>query len=1013
MHRSIVFPSTGKGRQVLADLLTVKRILLLALAYFTTGWLGLRVPYAESHITLVWLPTGIAVAALLRWGWAVWPGVYLAALAVNLSIGSSWPLAAGIAVGNTLGPMICVGLLKRDGFDSAFASQRDIASFIAMAGSGMIVSASGGVANLYEAGAVPLQGLGSAWLAWWMGDTVGVLLATPLLLSWTRDNVKQLRRDGSEFLLWCLAAGTVAWFAFMHDYAQAGRALPLAFLTLPLIAWAALRLGGIAAALAGLGFSVVAAWGTGSGHGTFSLPSSHIGMFLLWSYMAVSVLTGLMITALQDRQFKAEATLRLSEDRLNDAQRVARLGNFDWNLVTGSMWWSDQHVRLWGLEPHGLVPSYEMFLQGVHPDDVAAVRGLVQQSLSDHRPFECEYRVVWSDGSVHDIRSEGRVVLDAEGQAARLIGTAQEITEHKRATAELRRSETKFRTLYDSISDAVLLLGDNRILECNQAALDLFGAKTKPEFCALRPTEHLSPPTQPNGEESKALAEANLSNALKTGQLRVEWMCRRVDTGTPFPAEVQLSAMDLDGLPVVQAVVRDLTERKQAEEKIRYLAFYDELTKLPNRRLMMDRLGQALVTSQRTREFGAVLMLDLDNFKYLNDTQGHDAGDRLLSEVAHRVLHVVRQEDTVSRLGGDEYVVLMEGLGEDEATAATHAEVVAEKIRGVFNEAFAVTVNARAFRTTCSLGVTLFRGQDVLIDELLKQADVALYQAKGAGRNSVRFFNPQMQAVIESHSAMEAALHHGLQHNELRLFYQPQLNHEGQLIGAEALLRWYPAGQKPVSPAQFIPLAEETGLIIPIGLWVLETACAQIQAWSAQPQTRNLVIAINVSARQFRQPDFVKLVRETLLRFEVDPALLKLELTESVVLENVDEVIERMLEIKALGVTFALDDFGTGFSSLSYLKRLPLDQVKVDQSFVRDVTTDPNDAAIVRAIIAMSLSLGMQVVAEGVETRSQLEFLSDNGCKHYQGYLFGKPAPIEEWPALLQADFKAQFVGGT
>lgn len=433
----------------------------------------------------------------------------------------------------------------------------------------------------------------------------------------------------------------------------------------------------------------------------------------------------------------------------------------------------------------------------------------------------------------------------------------------------------------------------------------------------------------------------------------------------------------------------------------RELAFYDSLTGLPNRRLLMDRLGHALVASNRSREFGVLMILDLDNFKILNDTQGHDVGDRLLIEVAQRLVANVRQEDTVSRLGGDEYVVMLEGLGADEASAANQAEVIAEKIRRALNQPYAISKNGQTHNSTPSIGVTLFRGQDLSIDVLLKQADVALYQAKGAGRNAIRFFNPEMQAAIESRSAMEAALRNGLQQGEFQLFYQPQNDQDGRLTGAEGLLRWLPAHQAPVSPAQFIPLAEETGLIIPLGLWVVQTACAQLRTWAESPRTRDFQIAINVSARQFRQPDFVEQLRDTLERSGANPALLRLELTESIVLENVEEVIDRMRQIKALGVTFSLDGFGTGFSSLAYLKRLPVDQVKIDETFVRDVASDPNDAAIVRAIIAMIRSLGIEVLAKGVETDVQLEFLKDSGCINFQGYLFGKPMSIGEWDRIL------------
>jgi EAL domain-containing protein (putative c-di-GMP-specific phosphodiesterase class I) len=361
----------------------------------------------------------------------------------------------------------------------------------------------------------------------------------------------------------------------------------------------------------------------------------------------------------------------------------------------------------------------------------------------------------------------------------------------------------------------------------------------------------------------------------------------------------------------------------------------------------------------------------------------------------------VREEDTVSRLGGDEYVVIVEGLGQHESGAAAQAEQIAEKIRAALAMPYLTSATGQVSHSTPSIGVTLFHERGHSLDVLFKQADVALYQAKGAGRNTIRFFSPEMQAAIDSRSAMEAELHMGLELHEFQLYYQPQVDQAGHLTGAEALLRWLPTNRPTVSPAQFIPLAEDSGLIIPIGLWVLQTACAQIKAWDQHQRTRDLQIAVNISARQLRQPNFVDQVRDCLQKAQINPARLKLELTESVVLDDVDLVIGRMQQIRTLGVTFSLDDFGTGFSSLSYLKRLPLDQVKIDQSFIRDITTDPNDAAIVSAIIAMSNSLGLQVIAEGVETEAQLAFLRDSGCMHYQGYLLGKPAPIGDWQQFL------------
>jgi diguanylate cyclase (GGDEF)-like protein/PAS domain S-box-containing protein len=447
----------------------------------------------------------------------------------------------------------------------------------------------------------------------------------------------------------------------------------------------------------------------------------------------------------------------------------------------------------------------------------------------------------------------------------------------------------------------------------------------------------------------------------------------------------------------ISVFCRDVTERKAVEEQIRTLAYFDPLTHLTNRRLLMDRLGQALTAGNRNQEFGALILLDLDHFKKLNDTQGHDVGDRLLVEVARLLTSIVRQEDTVSRLGGDEFVVLIEGLGKEERLAAVQAEVVAEKMRHVVSEPHALGEPTADYHNTCSIGVTLFRGQDASVDVLLKQADVALYQAKDAGRDAVRFFNPAMQIQIDARIAMENAMRQGLGRGEFKLYYQPQVDQEGNRIGAEALIRWLHFDRGVVSPAEFITLAEETGLILDLGQWVLDTACAQLKRWESDPGLRLLQIAVNVSPRQFHQPDFVERIRKSLGASGANPNRLILELTESIVLENVEGVIARMETLNSLGVLFSLDDFGTGYSSLAYLKRLPLGQVKIDRTFVRDIAHDLNDAAIVQAILAMSRSLGVNVIAEGVETQSQWEFLLRNGCMSFQGYLFDRPMPIEDW----------------
>jgi diguanylate cyclase (GGDEF)-like protein/PAS domain S-box-containing protein len=454
---------------------------------------------------------------------------------------------------------------------------------------------------------------------------------------------------------------------------------------------------------------------------------------------------------------------------------------------------------------------------------------------------------------------------------------------------------------------------------------------------------------------------------------------------------------DEKGRPLrISGTNMDLTERKAAERQIRDLAFYDPLTRLPNRRLLTERLGRAMAVSQRTQKHCALLFLDLDHFKLLNDTLGHDVGDRLLITVADRLLANVRAGDTVARLGGDEFVVMLEGLGTTDAQAASAAMLVAEKILVAIGAPYALFDGGAAdHHTTSSIGVRLFLGHGEPADVLLKHADLALYEAKDAGRNTIRFYNAAMQHALEARATLESGLRQAAARGEFALMFQPQVDRDGRVVGAEALLRWA-QGDTTVLPSEFIPLAEETGLIGSIGRWVLDAACAQLQEWQARPETRHLQLAVNISARQVRQTDFIAEVGERLRRYNIEPGGLKLELTESAVVDNVDDTIAKMEALKRLGVGFALDDFGNGYSSLSHLHRLPLDQVKIDRSFVRDIAKGRASAAIVEAIIAMARTLGLEVIAEGVETENQRVFLERHGCRLFQGYLFSRPVSAEQ-----------------
>jgi len=641
-----------------------------------------------------------------------------------------------------------------------------------------------------------------------------------------------------------------------------------------------------------------------------------------------------------------------------------------------------------GLTAEEVMQDASCALRLHHPEDLGGLLASLKISGKELKPWMHEYRLRFEDGEVRWLLGQAIPEREADGSVL-WNGFTTDITLRKQAEEGLRHSEARFRALTELSSDWYWEQDAQFRFVRMEGNLEASNV--------MHQERHIGYTRWDSGVEGVSAAQwaAHRAQLEAHETFRDFQVQRRRADGSLMWASISGSPIfDADGrFTGYRGIGRDISARRRDEDKIERLAFYDALTGLPNRRLLIDRLQNALAFCDREGLTGALLFIDLDNFKDLNDTQGHDMGDQLLKQVAVRLGDCVRDVDTVARLGGDEFVVMLQKLSSDPHEAATHAEGVGRKILATLNKAFQLGGNE--YHSTPSIGIALFQDNRLTIDELLKRADLAMYQAKAAGRNTARFFDPAMQAAASARATVEADLRQALLRNEFVLYYQPVVDENRHTTGVEALVRWSHPQRGLLSPAEFISVAEQTGLILPLGQWVLQAACAQLVEWSLRAETRRLTIAVNVSARQFRHPEFSSQILTLLRESGANPYRLKLELTESLLLTDFDDAIVKMSELRSIGVGFALDDFGTGYSSLSYLKLLPLDQLKIDQSFVRDVLSDPNDAAIARTILTLADSLDLRVVAEGVETEGQRRFLLDSGCKAFQGYLFGKPAPVE------------------
>ncbi len=682
--------------------------------------------------------------------------------------------------------------------------------------------------------------------------------------------------------------------------------------------------------------------------------------------------------------------IRRSQLQLAEAAALSHVGHWQWDLTDNSLQWGEETYRIFGHHPGDLVPRYENFLGRVHPEDRERVERLVAEAIEKQQPYMAEFRFYRADGVLRIGRATGHLELDATGRPLRLSGAMQDITELRDMEQALRTSEQLFFVAFRAAPHAASIAraSDGRFIEANDKYLQYFGWPREELIGKTSIDIGLWPDEQTRRQWVAALERDGTVLDYETSWVSRDGRTRQISLSAEF--------IDLQGEPHILAFIQDITERKENEARIEFLAHHDALTGLPNRVLFRDRFALAAAWAERAGNKVALLFLDLDHFKTINDSLGHPAGDALLRLVAERLRECVRETDTISRLGGDEFLISLTDIEELQTI-----DGIANKILGALARPF--ELEGRELTNTMSLGIAVYPDDGADFDTLLKKADTALYQAKHAGRNTSRFYADRMNVDALERLQTKAALHRALENAEFELHYQPQIDLEtGRVVGVEALLRWNRGGTELVPPARFIPDAEESGLIVQIGDWALREACTQAIRWLADglpPMT----MAVNLSAVQFRRGDLERSVLAALTDSGLDPACLELELTESLLLDDAEAVLATVRRLKAIGVQLSIDDFGTGYSSLAYLKRFAVDKLKIDQSFVRDIATDPDDAAIVRAIVSMAHTLKLKVIAEGVESEDIARFLGIYHCDEAQGYHYARPMPAAAFGDWLRS----------
>jgi len=851
-----------------------------------------------------------------------------------------------------------------------------------------VVSAVCGTFGLAWAGVLASDQLFRVAQTWWMGDALSDLLVAPALmalatapLSWSRLRqvevmaISALLMFGSlvVFLDWPLE-----WLSSRTD----------AFMLFPVAAWAALSFRQRGAAWSALFVSVVALWGSANQVGYFAADFSRSGFSSFWLFAAIYGVTAHLLAAVYSGRLRSEAELKKSQAEYRDL--VESVEAIVWRAEPGGgfTFVSREAENLTGFPVEEWTASPTFWADHMHPDDRDwAVHYCITESAK-LRGHKFDYRMLAADGRTIWMHDVVRVIPGNDGKPQELVGVMLDITSRKNAEVRLRLTQQVFETASEGI---MITDAEQHILEVNQGFEAITGY-ARDEVIGKK-TDILN-----SGRHDSLFFAAMWAAIEQTGKWEGEIWNRR-KSGEVYPEWMSLSAVkDEHGAVSHYAVVfTDITVRKESEQRLHFLANHDPLTRLPNRAMLQERVEHSLRIAQRQNKQIAVLFIDLDRFKIINDTLGHNAGDRLLQEAAERLHECLRDSDTIARQGGDEFVVLLEDFGQDEQ----YLVGVARKILAALARPFVLL--GQEVSVSASIGISIYPrdGQEMAV--LLKNADIAMYRAKEQGKNTFQFYASESNVHSFERLALENSLRKAIERKEFILHYQAKVDlASNTVVGAEALVRWKHPELGMVPPAQFIPLAEETGLIVAIGEWVLFEACQQNRAWQ-EAGLALITMGVNLSGGQFRDDNLRNSIAMALAQSGLQPSYLELEITESMIMQNPERAVGILQDFRDMGMSTSIDDFGTGYSSLGYLKRFPLDALKIDRSFVKDVPGDINDSVITQAIIGLAHSLDLKVIAEGVETDAQLSFLRKQGCEQVQGYIFSKPLPAEEFALLLES----------